>query len=176
MNRDKLTENILRLNDTETEILVYVTRKSTMWFTDLSVPDSEIKKLLNTTFKSYFRKVDDEKDPHPMTKVYYKVLENVDLFPIFDKDYLKEQSKSFQALAKSINNLCMSDVREQVIIILKAIAQRDFDSICNYYRYPNNITLNVFLQNFEEFYIDDVAKFLHENDLKLIMEFCYKDI
>lgn len=109
-------------------------------------------------------------------RVYDKVLDNVDLFPVFDKDYLKEQSKSFQALAKSINNLCMSDVREQVIIILKAIAQRDFDSIHTYYRYPDSITLNVFLQNFEEFYIDDVAKFLHENDLKLIMEFCYKDI
>lgn len=30
MNHDKLTENILRLNDTKTEILTYVTRESTM--------------------------------------------------------------------------------------------------------------------------------------------------
>lgn len=121
MNRDKLTENILRLNDTETEILTFVTRESTMWFKDPSVPDSEIKRLLNTAFQPYFT-TDESNNPHPMMRVYNKVLDNVDLFPVFDKDYLKEQSKSFQALAKSINNLCMSDVREQVIIILKAIA------------------------------------------------------
>lgn len=175
MNRDKLAENISQLNDTEVAILKYVTRESPYWFKDSSVPDSEIKRLLNTSFQPYFS-VDESNNPHPMMRVYDKVLDNVDLFPIFDKDYLKEQSKSFQALAKSINNLCMSDVREQVIIILKAIAQRDFDSIHNYYRYPDSITLDVFLQNFEEFYIDDVAKFLHEDDLKLIMEFCYKDI
>lgn len=175
MNRDKLAENISQLNDTEVAILKYVTRESPYWFKDSSVPDSEIKRLLNTSFQPYFS-ADGTNNPHPMMRVYDKVLDNVDLFPVFDKDYLKEQSKSFQALAKSINNLCMSDVREQVIIILKAIAQRDFDSIHNYYRYPDSITLDVFLQNFEEFYIDDVAKFLHENDLKLIMEFCYKDI
>lgn len=175
MNRDKLTENILQLNDTEVAILKYVTREPPYWFKDPSVPDSEIKRLLNTAFQPYFT-TDESNNPHPIMRVYDKVLDNVDLFPVFDKDYLKEQSKSFQALAKSINNLCMSDVREQVIIILKAIAQRDFDSIHNYYRYPDSITLDVFLQNFEEFYIDDVAKFLHENDLKLIMEFCYKDI
>ena len=175
MNRDKLAENISQLNDTEVAILKYVTRESPYWFKDSSVPDSEIKRLLNTSFQPYFS-ADGTNNPHPMMRVYDKVLDNVDLFPVFDKDYLKEQSKSFQALAKSINNLCMSDVQEQVIIILKAIAQRDFDSIHNYYRYPDSITLDVFLQNFEEFYIDDVAKFLHENDLKLIMEFCYKDI
>lgn len=175
MNRDKLAENISQLNDTEVAILKYVTRESPYWFKDSSVPDSEIKRLLNTSFQPYFS-ADGTNNPHPMMRVYDKVLDNVDLFPIFSKDYLKDQSKSFQALAKSINNLCMSDVREQVIIILKAIAQRDFDSIHNYYKYNDNITLDVFLQNFEEFYIDDVAKFLHENDLKLIMEFCYKDI
>ena len=175
MNRNKLAENISQLNDTEVAILKYVTRESPYWFKDSSVSDSEIKRLLNTAFQPYFT-TNESNNPHPMMRVYDKVLDNVDLFPIFDKDYLKEQSKSFQALAKSINNLCMSDVREQVIIILKAIAQRDFDSIHNYYRYPDSITLDIFLQNFEEFYIDDVAKFLHENDLKLIMEFCYKDI
>lgn len=175
MNRDKLAENISQLNDTEVAILKYVTRESPYWFKDSSVPDSEIKRLLNTAFQPYFT-TDESNNPHPMMKVYDKVLDNVDLFPVFDKDYLKEQSKSFQALAKSINNLCMSDVREQVIIILKAIAQRDFDSIHNYYRYPDSITLDVFLQNFEEFYIDDVAKFLHEDDLRLIRKFCYKDI
>lgn len=175
MNRDKLAENISQLNDTEVAILKYVTRESPYWFKDSSVPDSEIKRLLNTSFQPYFS---DGKtnNPHPMMRVYDKVLDNVDLFPIFSKDYLKDQSKSFKNLATYINHLYTSDLHDQVIIILKAIAQRDFDSIHNYYKYNDNITLDVFLEKFEEFYIDDVAKFLHEDDLKLIRKFCYKDI
>lgn len=175
MNRDKLAENISQLNETEVAILKYVTREPTYWFKDPSIPDSEIKRLLNTSFQPYFS-TDGTNNPHPMMRVYDKVLDNVDLFPIFSKDYLKDQSKSFKNLATYINHLYTSDLHDQVIIILKAIAQRDFDSIHNYYKYHDNITLDVFLEKFEEFYIDDVAKFLHEDDLKLIRKFCYKDI
>lgn len=172
MNRDKLKENILQLNDTEQEILTYITKESIYWFTDSSIPDSKIKRLLYVAFQPYFI-TDESNNPHPMIRVYDKVLNNVDLFPLFSEDYLEDQSKSFKTLAKRINDLITSDIRDIVIFILKAIAQRDFDSIHNYYRYHNSVTINVFLERFEKFYIDDLAKFLNEEDLKLIIKFCH---
>lgn len=70
MNRNKLKENLSRLNETDIDILTYLTEESIDWFNNPKRTDSEIERKLSNSFPDYG-------DDHPMTKLYYKILDGV---------------------------------------------------------------------------------------------------
>lgn len=46
MNRSKLSENLSRLNETEIDILTYVTKQPIDWFKDLTNSDDKVEYAL----------------------------------------------------------------------------------------------------------------------------------
>ncbi len=57
-------------------------------------------------------------------------------------------------------------------IILRAIVERDFEGIVDYYDLDDNLTLDEFLKSAPTEYIDVLADWLEEDDLKTIIMFC----
>ena len=57
-------------------------------------------------------------------------------------------------------------------IILKAIIERDFKGIVDYYDLDDNLTLDEFLKSVQTEYIDVLTDWLEEEDLKTIIMFC----
>lgn len=167
MNRSKLSENLSRLNETEIDILTFVTKLSIDWFNDLTNSDDKVEYALVTPFSYYFNN-----GPHPMKKVYDKIVDGIYDAPLFEKG---GWWKEFEELAERINKLWTSYKRKYVLIALKAIAERDFQDIANEHDYDDDVTLEVFLQNFEKVYIDDLVIWLDERDLRMILLFCGED-
>lgn len=50
MNRSKLSENLSRLNETEIDILTFVTKLSIDWFNDLTNSDDKVEYALRPHF------------------------------------------------------------------------------------------------------------------------------
>lgn len=167
MNRSKLSENLSRLNETEIDILTYVTKLSIDWFNDLTNSDDKVEYALKTPFSYYFNT-----DGHPMNKVYDKIIDGIYGTPLFE---MGRWHKDFEELAERINKLWETHKRKYVLMALKAIAERDFEDIANEHDYDDDVTLEVFLQNFEKVYIDDLVNWLDERDLRMILLFCGED-
>lgn len=158
MNRSKLSENLSRLNETEIDILTYVTKLSIDWFNDLTNSDDKVEYALRTPFSYYFNT-----NGHPMNKVYDKIVDGIYDVPLFEKG---GWWKEFEELAERINKLWTSYKRKYVLIALKAIAERE---------YADNLTLKEYFQKFEEVYIEDLLYWLDERDLETILLFCGED-
>ena len=169
MNRSKLSENLSRLNETEIDILTFVTKLSIDWFNDLTNSDDKVEYALRTPFSYY-----SNTDGHPMNKVYDKIVDGIYDTPLFDLA-MGRWGKDFEGLAERINKLWATHKRKYVLIALKAIAERDFEDIANEHDYDDDVTLEVFLQNFEKVYIDDLVNWLYERDLIMILLFCGED-
>lgn len=167
MNRSKLSENLSRLNETEIDILTYVTKLSIDWFNDLTNSDDKVEYALVTTFSYYFNN-----GPHPMKKVYDKIVDGIYDAPLFEKG---GWWKEFEELAERINKLWTSYKRKYVLIALKAIAERDFQDLVREREYADNLTLKEYFQKFEEVYIEDLLYWLDERDLETILLFCGED-
>lgn len=170
MNRSKLSENLSRLNETEIDILTYVTEKSIDWFNDLTNSDEKVKNALHDSFLFYCHTETNE--IHPMKKVYDKIVDGIYDTPLFDSTIWGEESETFEELAKRINKFYASNKRQDVLIALKAIAERDFQNLAKFYRYHRDVTFDVFLQKFETVYINDLLNSLDEQDLRMILLFC----
>jgi len=170
MNRSKLSENLSRLNETELDILTYVTKLPIDWFNDPSNSDDKVDYALSVPFSYYHPDADN--NIHPMKKVYDKIVDGIYGAPLFDSVILSHVDKEFEGLAERINKLCTSRKSKYVLMALKAIAERDFQDIANEHDYDDDVTLEVFLQNFEKVYIDDFLYWLDERDLKTILLFC----
>lgn len=167
MNRTKLSENLSRLNETELDILTYVTKLSIDWFNDLTNSDDKVDYALVTPFSCYFNN-----GPHPMKKVYDKIVDGIYDVPLFKKG---GWWKDFEDLTERINKLWTSYKRKYVLIALKAIAERDFQDLVRERKYSYNLTLKEYFQKFEEFYIEDFLYWLDERDLETILLFCGED-
>lgn len=167
MNRSKLSENLSRLNETEIDILTFVTKLSIDWFNDLTNSDDKVEYALRTPFSYYFNT-----DGHPMNKVYDKIIDGIYGTPLFE---MGRWHKDFEELAERINKLWATHKRKYVLMALKAIAERDFEDIANEHDYDDDVTLEVFLQIFEKVYIDDLVNWLDERDLRMILLFCVED-
>lgn len=167
MNRSKLSENLSRLNETEIDILTYVTKLSIDWFNDLTNSDDKVEYALRTPFSYYFNT-----DGHPMKKVYDKITDGIYDVPLFEKG---GWWKEFEELAERINKLWTSYKRKYVLIALKAIAERDFQDLVREREYADNLTLKEYFQKFEEFYIEDLLYWLDERDLETTLLFCGED-
>lgn len=167
MNRSKLSENLSRLNETEIDILTFVTKLSIDWFNDLTNSDDKVEYALRTPFSYYFNT-----DGHPMNKVYDKIIDGIYGTPLFE---MGRWHKDFEELAERINKLWATHKRKYVLMALKAIAERDFEDIANEHDYDDDVTLEVFLQIFEKVYIDDLVNWLDERDLRMILLFCGED-
>lgn len=135
MNRSKLSENLSRLNETEIDILTYVTKLSIDWFNDLTNSDDKVEYALRTPFSYY-----SNTDGHPMNKVYDKIVDGIYGTPLFE--------------------------------LATGRRGKDFEDIANEHDYDDDVTLEVFLQNFEKVYIDDLVYWFDERDLKTILLFC----
>lgn len=167
MNRTKLSENLSRLNETEIDILTYVTKLSIDWFNDLTNSDDKVEYALVTPFSYYFNN-----GPHPMKKVYDKIVDGIYDTPLFE---MGRRHKDFEELAERINKLWATHKRKYVLIALKAIAERDFQDLVREREYADNLTLKEYFQKFEEFYIEDLLYWLDERDLETILLFCGED-
>lgn len=167
MNRSKLSENLSRLNETEIDILTFVTKLSIDWFNDLTNSDDKVEYALKTPFSYYFNT-----DGHPMNKVYDKIIDGIYGTPLFE---MGRWHRDFEELAERINKLWATHKRKYVLMALKAIAERDFEDIANEHDYDDDVTLEVFLQIFEKVYIDDLVNWLDERDLRMILLFCGED-
>lgn len=83
--------------------------------------------------------------------------------------------KILKCLQNALTSCGQTTRKKNVLIALKAIAERDFEDIANEHDYDDDVTLEVFLQNFEKVYIDDIVYWLDERDLKAILLFCGED-
>lgn len=169
MNRSKLSENLSRLNETEIDILTFVTKLSIDWFNDLTNSDDKVEYALKTPF-SYYANTDG----HPMNKVYDKIVDGIYDTPLFDLA-MGRCGKDFEGLAERINKLWATHKRKNVLIALKSIAERDFQDFIVNHDELDDVTLEVFLQNFEKVYIYDFVYWFDERDLKTILSFCGED-
>lgn len=167
MNRTKLSENLSQLNETEVDILTYVTKQSIDWFNDLTNPDDKVEYALKIPF-SYYANTEN----HPMNKVYNKIIDGIFNKELFKESDLNSNDESFNDLAKKINKIYNSSKHREVLIILKAIGERDFNHIIKSQEYSDELTLEEFLQDFEEKYINDVVDWMAKYDLKTILMFC----
>lgn len=59
----------------------------------------------------------------------------------------------------------------KVLYLLKAMVVRDFEYISESENYPNGVTLDMFLQNLENDYMEFFIDFIEEDDLKMILSF-----
>lgn len=169
MNRSKLSENLSRLNETEIDILTFVTKLSIDWFNDLTNSDDKVEYALRTPFSYY-----SNTDGHPMNKVYDKIVDGIYDTPLFEL-VTGRWGKDFEGLAERINKLWTTHKRKYVLIALKAIAERDFQDLVREREYADNLTLKEYFQKFEEFYIEDLLYWLDERDLETILLFCGED-
>lgn len=173
MNRSKLSENLSRLNETEIDILTFVTKLSIDWFNDLTNSDDKVEYALRTPFSYYFE-LDVDNNPHPMKKVYDKITDGIYGGPLFDFVFYN-RGEDFEVFAKRINKLWVSYKRKYVLIALKAIGERDFQVLVREREYADDLTLKEYFQKFEEFYLEDLLSWLDERDLKTILLFCGED-
>lgn len=169
MNRSKLSENLSRLNETEIDILTFVTKLSIDWFNDLTNSDDKVEYALRTPFSYY-----SNTDGHPMNKVYDKIVDGIYDTPLFELA-TGRWGKDFEVLAERINKLWATHKRKYVLIALKAIAERDFQDLVREREYADNLTLKEYFQKFEEVYIEDLLYWLDERDLETILLFCGED-
>lgn len=163
MNRNKLTENLSRLNETDIDILTYLTEESIDWFNNPKRTDSEIEHKLGSSFPDYA-------DDHPMTKLYYKIIDG-----IYDGQFFNERrfSESVEGLVKQVNKLYTDPATtNDFFIILKALIERDFEGIADYYDLDEKLTPDKFLKSVQTEYIDVLADWFEEEDLKTIIMFC----
>lgn len=163
MNRNKLTENLSRLNETDIDILTYLTEESIDWFNNPKRTDSEIERKLSNSFPDYA-------EDHPMTKLYYKILDGV-----YDGQFFNERlfGGSKGGLVKQVNKLYADPATtNDFFIILRAIVERDFEGIVDYYDLDEKLTPDEFLKSVQTEYIDVLADWLEEDDLKTIIMFC----
>lgn len=168
MNRSKLFENLSQLNETEVDIFTYYSGKSIDWFNNLKNSDSYVEDAINL-FQSYI----SDSTPHPFRKIYDKIVKDIYPPSLFNDSILERHCESFNILAKWINKLYVSDKQKDILIILKAIAERDFKHIINYYHLPDNTTFDTFVKNFEHDYLKGIVDWwLEEDDLKTILMFC----
>ena len=173
MNRTKLSENLSRLNETELDILTYVTKLPIDWFNDPSNSDDKVDYALSVPFSYYHPDADNK--IHPMKKVYNKIVDGIYGAPLFDFAKLHNRDKEFEGLGERINKLCTSRKSKYVLMALKAIAERDFQDIVNEYDYDNNLTLDMFWEDVQNGYFEDLVNWLNERDLKMILLFCGED-
>lgn len=165
MNRTKLTENLSHLNETEIDILTYLTQEPIDWFNNLSIKDSRIESLLKNAFQYYT-------DDNPIKKIYYKVIEgiyNTDNI-LFDDINLHHRSETFQNLANQINKLYEGPKQKYILIILKALVERDFTDFSKIE--INSKDFNMFLHDSRSMDIEDLIYNLSEKDLQAILMFC----
>ena len=163
MNRNKLKENLSRLNETDIDILTYLTEESIDWFNNPKTSDSEIERKLDSSFLDYA-------DNHPMTKLYYKIIDG-----IYDGQFFNEHrfSESVEGLVKQVNKLYADPATtNDFFIILKALIERDFEGIVDYYDLDEKLTTDKFMKSVQTEYIDVLADWLEEDDLKTIIMFC----
>nr|DAP37121.1 MAG TPA: hypothetical protein [Ackermannviridae sp.] len=170
MNRSKLSENLSRLNETEIDILTYVTEKSIDWFNDLTNSDEKVKNALHDSFLFYCHTETNE--IHPMKKVYDKIVDGIYDELLYDEVNLYHRNKEFIELAERINKLWATHKRKYVLIALKAIAERDFEDIANEHDYDDNLTLDMFWEDVQNGYFEDLVNWLDERDLRMILLFC----
>lgn len=172
MNRTTLCKNISRLNETEFDIFTYLIKVDISWFNDISNSDSDVENVLNSAFQPYFC-VDSDNKPHPIKKIYDKIINGVYFEPLFPSGKLTwEYSVSFCELAERVNGLYTDvELRMKVLYLLKAMVVRDFEYISESENYPNGVTLDMFLQNLENDYMEFFIDFIEEDDLKMILSF-----
>lgn len=176
MNRTTLCNNISELNETECDIFTYLTKVDIRWFSDFSNSDSDVENVLNSAFQPYFC-VDSDNKPHPIKKIYDKIINGVYLEPLFYKYRLTfENSVSFNERAERVNGLYTDvELRMKVLYLLKAMVVRDFEAISESPKYPHGVTLDMFLQNLENDYMEIFLDFITEDDLKIILSFFWVD-
>jgi hypothetical protein len=109
-----------------------------------------------------------------MNKVYDKIVDGIYDTPLFDLA-MGRWGKDFEGLAERINKLWATHKRKYVLIALKSIAERDFQDFIVNHDDLDDVTLEVFLQNFEKVYIYDFVYWFDERDLKTILLFCGED-
>lgn len=163
MNRNKFTENLSRLNETDIDILTYLTEESIDWFKDPKTSDNKIESELNNSVPPYG-------EDHPITKLYHRILDGV-----YDGQFFNERrfSESLEGLVKQVNKLYADPATtNDFFIILKAIIERDFECIVDYYDLDENLTLDKFMKSVQTEYIDVLTDWLEEDDLKTIIMFC----
>lgn len=166
MNRNKLTENLSRLNETDIDILTYLTEESIDWFNNPKRTDSEIEHKLNNSFPDYT-------DDHPMIKLYHRILDGVYDGQFFNERRFGYGDEAFFILVRQVNKLYADPATtNDFFIILKALIERDFECIVDYYDLDDNLTLDEFLKSVQTEYIDVLADWLEEDDLKTIIMFC----
>lgn len=166
MNRNKLKENLYRLNETDIDILTYLTEESIDWFNDPKRTDSEIEHKLSSSFPDYA-------EDHPMTKLYYKILDGVYDGQFFNERRFGYGDEAFFILVRQVNKLYADPATtDDFFIILKALIERDFEGIVDYYDLDDNLTLDEFLKSAPTEYIDVLSDWFEEEDLKTIIMFC----
>ena len=166
MNRNKLKENLSCLNGTDIDILMYLTEESIDWFKNPKRTDSEIERKLNNSFPDYT-------DDHPMIKLYHRILDGV-----YDAQFFNERrfNEGLEGLVKQVNKLYADPATtNDFFIILKAIIERDFKGIVDYYDLDDNLTLDEFLKSVQTEYIDVLIDWFEEDHLKTIIMFCMND-
>ncbi len=170
MNRSKLSENLSRLNETEIDILTFVTKLSIDWFNDLTNSDDKVEYALRTPFSYY-----SNTNGHPMNKVYNKIVDGIYDELLYDEVNLYHRDKEFIELAERVNKLYTNYKRKYVLMALKVIAERDFEDIANEHDYDDNITLDMFWEDVQNGYFEDLVNWLDERDLRMILLFCGED-
>lgn len=162
-----LEENITNLNDTEKEILEYVTHKQYNWFLLHHITDEEIKDVLYKNFAPFFGREADVEREHPFYNVMRKIVKNANVDPlIFQTDLY---GPNYEELAKEVNKLWCGKYRQTILMILKAFAERDFDALVE--RFEFDITCEEIQKNIDH-YADLVAENLVDSDLEAIINFC----
>jgi hypothetical protein len=172
MNRTKLSENISCLNEIEVELFTWLTKKPIDWFNDLSNSDREVESILNTCFYFSFG-IDSDYNNPLILKVNRKIIDGIYNKPLFEN--LEKWWDPINNPAARINKLYVGKMRKDVIIAIKAIAKRDFRYIVETFDYSKDLTLEEYMQKFEDTYIKDMQNWLCEEDYELILSFCGED-
>lgn len=164
MLRDKLISNIEGLNIDEKILVRFVTKKDITWFFDKdNVSDDSVVSVLYTTFFDYFSKLG-----HPCEELFDKVINGAYTDKLIYQTDLYD--KSYEYVAKLVNDLWGSDKRSLVLIQLKAFAERDCDELEDKYE----VDIDKVLSDIEK-YADVVVNNLDERDLETIVLFCGVD-
>lgn len=165
INRDKLVENFNNLNETEKEIVLYVSNIDFKFLKDEeNISDETLEELIdnyNKVFSHYGK-------AHPFRKVWGKITDGIAVKPLI---YFMEYGDEYKKCAKLVNKLWnMPNYRNLVCIILKAFAERDWDeydeAFCNEYGCFESA------QNHIDYSCYIIADKLDVEDLKVIIKFC----
>lgn len=171
-NTDIFIYNINKLNETELEILEYVTNKDKSWFCDKYNVSWFTDKLdlLHNKFSLYCTHKNGK--AHPFFKAYEKIIKNIKLGALILQTDV--YSKEYEKLAISVNRLFSNPkTHYQVVDMLKTFVREYFDEICNTFSIPIEVCITDMQDNWM-IYTECISSVLDENDLKRIINFSNK--